>query len=49
MITDGVLILGSYMLDRKNQEIKKLKLWRNSLVIGAIVPHHLTEKGDFAD
>ena len=37
MITGGVLILGSYVLDRKNQEIKKLKLWRNSLVIGAIL------------
>src|SRR5215218_6328932 len=37
MITGGVLILGSYVLDRKNQEIKKLKLWRNSLVIGTIL------------
>ena len=31
MITGGVLILGSYILDRKNQEIKELKLWRNAL------------------
>ncbi|MGH9950313.1 MAG: EamA family transporter [Nitrososphaeraceae archaeon] len=37
MITGGVLILASYILDRKNQEIKKLKLWRNALVIGAIL------------
>lgn len=37
MITGGVLILASYILDRKNQEIKRLKLWRNALVIGAIL------------
>jgi drug/metabolite transporter (DMT)-like permease len=37
MITGGVLILASYILDRKNQEIKELKLWRNTLVIGAIL------------
>lgn len=37
MITGGVLILASYILDRKNQEIKELKLWRNALVIGAIL------------
>jgi drug/metabolite transporter (DMT)-like permease len=37
MITGGVLILGSYILDRKNQEIKEVKLWRNALIIGAIL------------
>jgi drug/metabolite transporter (DMT)-like permease len=37
MITGIVLILVSYTLDRKNQEIKELKLWRNALVIGAIL------------
>ena len=37
MITGGVLILGSYILDKKNQEIKELKLWRNTLIIGAIL------------
>jgi drug/metabolite transporter (DMT)-like permease len=37
MITGAVLILVSYILDRKNHEIKELKLWRNTLVIGAIL------------
>jgi len=37
MITGGVLILVSYILDRKNHEIKELKLWRNALAIGAIL------------
>jgi drug/metabolite transporter (DMT)-like permease len=31
------LILVSYILDRKNHEIKELKLWRNALAIGAIL------------
>lgn len=37
MITGGILILCSYILNRKNQEIKELKLWRNALIIGAIL------------
>jgi drug/metabolite transporter (DMT)-like permease len=37
MITGGVLILVSYIFDRKNQEIKEIRLWRNALVIGAIL------------
>jgi len=37
MITGGVLILVSYVFDKKDQEIKELKLWRNALVIGAIL------------
>src|SRR5918994_2069358 len=37
MITGGVLIFVSYVFDKKNQEIKELKLWRNALVIGAIL------------
>jgi drug/metabolite transporter (DMT)-like permease len=37
IITGGVLILGSYILDRKNQEIKEFKLWKNALIIGAIL------------
>jgi drug/metabolite transporter (DMT)-like permease len=37
MITGVVLILISRVFDKKNQEIKELKLWRNALVIGAIL------------
>jgi len=37
MITGGVLILVSYIFDRKNQEIKEIKFWRNALVIGAFL------------
>ena len=37
MITGGVLILVSYIFDRKSQEIKKIKLWRNALFIGAFL------------
>ena len=37
MITGGVLILVSYIVDRKSQEIKKIKLWRNALIIGAFL------------
>jgi drug/metabolite transporter (DMT)-like permease len=37
MITGGILILVSYIFDRKNQEIKEIRLWRNALVIGAIL------------
>ena len=37
MITGGVLILVSYVFDRKNREIKEIKLWRNALVVGAIL------------
>jgi drug/metabolite transporter (DMT)-like permease len=37
MITGGILILVSYVFDRKNREIKEIKLWRNALVVGAIL------------
>lgn len=37
MITGGILILVSYIFDRKNREIKEIKLWRNALVVGAIL------------
>jgi drug/metabolite transporter (DMT)-like permease len=37
MITGGVLILVSYIFDRKNQEIKEIKFWRNALVISAFL------------
>jgi drug/metabolite transporter (DMT)-like permease len=37
MITGGVLILVNYVFDRKNREIKEIKLWRNALVVGAIL------------
>ena len=37
MITGGILIFVSYVFDKKNQEIKEIKLWRNALVIGAIL------------
>jgi drug/metabolite transporter (DMT)-like permease len=37
MITGSILILVSYIFDRKNQEIKEIRLWRNALVIGAIL------------
>ncbi len=37
MITGGVLILVSYIFNRKSQEIKKIKLWRNALIIGAFL------------
>jgi drug/metabolite transporter (DMT)-like permease len=37
MITGGILIFVSYIFDKKNQEIKEIKFWRNALVIGAIL------------
>ena len=37
MITGGVLILISYIFDRKSQEIKKITFWRNALFIGAFL------------
>jgi drug/metabolite transporter (DMT)-like permease len=37
MITGGILILVSYIFDRKNREVKEIKLWRNALVVGAIL------------
>lgn len=37
MITGGVLILVSYIFDRKSQEIKKIKFWRNALIIGTFL------------
>ena len=37
IITGGVLILVYYIFDRKSQEIKKIKLWRNALIIGAFL------------
>ena len=37
MITGGVLILVSYIFDRKSQEIKKITFWRNALIIGAFL------------
>jgi drug/metabolite transporter (DMT)-like permease len=37
MITGGILIFVSYIFDKKNQEIKEIKLWRNALVISAIL------------
>jgi len=37
MITGGVLILVSYIFDRKSQEIKKITFWRNALFIGAFL------------
>jgi drug/metabolite transporter (DMT)-like permease len=37
MITGGVLILVSYIFDRKNQEIKEIKFWRNALIISAFL------------
>ena len=37
MITGGILIVVSYVFDRKNREIKEIKLWRNALVVGAIL------------
>jgi drug/metabolite transporter (DMT)-like permease len=37
MITGGILILVSFIFDRKNREIKEIKLWRNALVVGAIL------------
>jgi drug/metabolite transporter (DMT)-like permease len=33
IITGGVLIVVSYIFDRKSQEIKNIKLWRNALII----------------
>ena len=33
MISGGTLILVSYIFNKKNQEIKKIKLWTNSLII----------------
>jgi drug/metabolite transporter (DMT)-like permease len=37
MITGGVLILVSYIFDRKSQEIKNITFWRNALFIGAFL------------
>ncbi len=37
MITGVVLILVSYIFDRKSQEIKKITFWRNALLIGAFL------------
>ena len=37
MITGGVLILISYIFDRKSKEIKKITFWRNALFIGAFL------------
>jgi drug/metabolite transporter (DMT)-like permease len=37
MITGSVLILVSYIFDRKSQEIKKITFWRNALFIGAFL------------
>ncbi len=37
IITGGVLILVSYIFDRKIQEIKNIKLWRNALIIGVFL------------
>ena len=37
MITGGVLILVSYIFDRKSKEIKKITFWRNALFIGAFL------------
>ena len=37
MITGGVLILVSYIFDKKSQEIKKITFWRNALFIGAFL------------
>lgn len=37
MVTGGILILVSYVFDRKNREIKEIKFWRNALVVGAIL------------
>jgi drug/metabolite transporter (DMT)-like permease len=37
MITGGVLILVSYIFDRKSQEIKKITFWKNALFIGTFL------------
>ena len=37
MITGSILILVSYIFDRKNREIKEIRLWRNAFVVGAIL------------
>lgn len=37
IITGGVLIVISYIFDRKSQEIKNIKLWRNALIICAFL------------
>ncbi|MGZ5491944.1 MAG: EamA family transporter, partial [Nitrososphaeraceae archaeon] len=37
MITGGVLILVSYIFDRKSQDIKKITFWRNALIIGGFL------------
>jgi drug/metabolite transporter (DMT)-like permease len=34
IISGAILILVSYIFDRKNEEIRKIKLWTNSLFIG---------------
>ncbi|HSL14199.1 MAG TPA: EamA family transporter [Nitrososphaeraceae archaeon] len=37
MITGGVLILVSHIFDSKSQEIKKIKFWKNGLIIGTFL------------
>jgi drug/metabolite transporter (DMT)-like permease len=37
MITGGVLILVSHIFDSKSQEIKKIKFWKNALIIGTFL------------
>jgi len=37
MITGGVLILVSYIFDRKSQEIKKITFWKNALFISTFL------------
>jgi drug/metabolite transporter (DMT)-like permease len=37
MITGGVLILVSYIFDRKNQEIKNIKFWKNALIVATFL------------
>ena len=37
MITGGVLILVSYIFDRKSQEIKNIKFWKNALIVSTFL------------
>ena len=37
IITGGVLILVSHIFDSKSQEIKKIKFWKNALIIGTFL------------
>jgi drug/metabolite transporter (DMT)-like permease len=37
IITGGILMLVSYIFERKNREIKKIKFWRNALFISAFL------------